>query len=53
MSAALEEAGTSQDNSDEGKEALITYMRSHCSPEVELFSASMLNEWTRSSEKVL
>lgn len=48
--SALEGASTSQDN-DGGSEALITYMQSHSNPQVELFSASVLNEWLRSSEK--
>ena len=47
MSEALG-ASTSQDNGDSGSDALITYMQSHCSPEVELFSASVL---TRSADK--
>ena len=51
MSDALEGASTSRYNSDGGSEALITYMRNHCSPEVELFSASVLNEWIGSPEK--
>lgn len=51
MSDALEGASTSQSGSDGGSEALITYMQTHCNPEVELFSASILNEWIGSAEK--
>ena len=51
MTDPLEGASTSQDSGDGGSEALATYMRSHCEPEVELFSASVLNEWIGSAEK--
>ena len=51
MNIALQEASISQDNGDSGSEALITYMRSHCNPVVELFSSGMLNELTGSPDK--
>ena len=51
MNEELGEASTSQDNGDSGSEAIITYMRSHCCPEVELFSASMLNKLIGSPDK--
>ena len=51
MNVTLEEASTSQYNGDSGSEALIAYMRTHCNPVVELFSASMLNELTGSTDK--
>lgn len=52
MNDVLEGTSSSQqDNGDSGSDSLITYLRSHCNPEVELFSANMLNEWIGSAEK--
>ena len=51
MADALEGASRSQDTGVGGSEVLVTYMLSHCEPEVELFSASVLNEWTGPTEK--
>ena len=37
--------------SDEGSEAVISYIRSHHNPAVELFAASLMEDWMNSPEK--
>ena len=37
--------------SDEGSEAVISYIRNHHNPAVELFAASLMEEWMNSPEK--
>ncbi|XP_065888879.1 uncharacterized protein [Dysidea avara] len=38
--------------SDEGSEAVISYIRSHHNPAVELFAASLMEDWMNSPEKI-